>query len=239
MSDLSKGEILTFGIDSSADIYAQDIRSEGFGQTTFDLVTPTGKAEVSFQLNGLHNISNALAAAAVAHSFGMRASQIAAGLSSVSAPPQRGEVLRFAEGFTVINDSYNSNPTALLSMAKTLVEGCGPAARKIVVAGEMLELGSDEAAIHRLAGRELAASGIDRLIGIRGLAKEMVEGATEAGLAESQFAVDSDAAGDLLANEIRRGDVVLIKGSRGVRTEKVIEKLMDRFELEDIKKAAG
>lgn len=237
MSDLSKGPVLTFGINASADISAQNIRFEGFGNTAFELNTPTGKAEVSFQLNGLHNISDGLAAATVGHSFGMNASQIAASLSSVSAPPQRGEVLRFAEGFTVINDSYNSNPTALLSMVKTLVEGCGPAERKIVVAGEMLELGSDEVAIHRITGRDLAKGGIDSLIGVRGLAKEMVEGAIEAGLADSQFAVDSDAAGDLLANEIRRGDVVLVKGSRGVRTENVIEKLMERFELKDSKKA--
>ena len=238
MSDLSKGHVLAFGINSRTDISAQNLRFEGFGKTRFELKTPTGKAEVSFRLNGLHNISNALAAAAVGHSFGMSSSQIAASLSSVSAPPQRGEVLRFAEGFTVINDSYNSNPAALMSMVSTLVGGCVSGERKIVVAGEMLELGSEETEIHRQTGRDLAKSGIDGLIGVRGLAKELVEGSTEAGLTDSQFAVDSEAAGDLLANEIRRGDVVLVKGSRGVRTEKVIEKLMDRFELEDTKKAA-
>jgi UDP-N-acetylmuramoyl-tripeptide--D-alanyl-D-alanine ligase len=125
-----------------------------------------------------------------------------------------------------------------MSMVSTLVGGCVSGERKIVVAGEMLELGSEETEIHRQTGRDLAKSGIDGLIGVRGLAKELVEGSIEAGLTDSQFAVDSEAAGDLLANEIRRGDVVLVKGSRGVRTEKVIEKLMDRFELEDTKKAA-
>jgi UDP-N-acetylmuramoyl-tripeptide--D-alanyl-D-alanine ligase len=239
MGDLSKGRVLTFGINSAADISAQHIRSEGFGKTTFELKTPEGSAQVSFPLNGLHNISNALSAAAVGHSFGMTASQIASSLSSVSAPPQRGEVLHFVEGFTVINDSYNSNPTALMSMVRTLCEGCSSDERKIVVAGEMLELGSAEAQIHRQTGRDLAASGIDRLIGVRGLAKEMVEGAIENGLGDSQFALDSDAAGDLISNEIRRGDVVLVKGSRGVRTEKVIQKLLQRFELANKAGATG
>jgi UDP-N-acetylmuramoyl-tripeptide--D-alanyl-D-alanine ligase len=238
MAALSKGRVLTFGISSVAAISARDLRSEGFGKTSFRLVTPEGAAEVSFQLNGLHNVSNALAAAAVGHAFGMTASQIAASLSSVSAPPQRGEVLHFARGFTVINDSYNSNPTAFMSMVRTLIDGCSPDERKIVVAGEMLELGSDEAEIHRQVGRELAVSGIDKLIGVRGLANELVEGASEAGLAESQFTIDSDAAGELLANQIRSGDVVLIKGSRGVKTEKVIERLLKDFELKE-SKAAG
>ena len=238
MRELSKGDVLTFGINSDADVSAKNLRSAGFGKTNFQLTTPEGKAEVSFRLNGLHNVSNALAAAAVGHTFGMTASHIAASLSTVAAPPQRGEVLHFAEGFTVINDSYNSNPTALMSMVRTLTEGSGPTERKIVVAGEMLELGRDEADIHRQTGRDLAASGIDRLIGVRGLAKEMIDGATESGFTESVFAIDSEAAGELLANEVKRGDVVLVKGSRGVRTEKVIEILIERFELEDTKKAA-
>ena len=238
MRDLSKGETLTFGIASKADVSARNIRSEGFGKTTFELETPQGTAEVSFRLNGLHNISNALAAAAVGHAFGMTATQIATRLSSVSAPPQRGEVHHFGEGFTVIDDSYNSNPTALMSMVRTLSEGSGPDERKVLVAGEMLELGSDEAEIHRKTGNDIAASGIDRLIGVRGLAREMVEAAVEAGLTHSEFAIDSEAAGELLANEIRSGDVVLVKGSRGVKTEKVIEKLMDKFELKETKTAA-
>ncbi len=77
------------------------------------------------------------------------------------------------QDFTVINNSYNSNPAALLGMVKTLVDGGKGAKRKIVVAGEMLELGKDEANIHRETGSQLAASGIDFLIGVRGLAKEL------------------------------------------------------------------
>ena len=118
-----------------------------------------------------------------------------------------------------------------MSMIDTLVEGAGKG-RKIVVAGEMLELGSDQIEIHRGTGRKIASSGIDMLIGVRGLAKEMIEGALEAGFDNAEFAVDSDAAGDLILQTIKRGDVVLVKGSRGVRTEKVIEKLFEKFGLE-------
>ena len=232
MRELVDGKVLTYGIENEADVRASEISFPRFGETSFTLITPSGTAHVRFPLNGRHNILNALAAAAVGHSFGMSADEVAKSLATVEPPPQRGEVLHFKDGFTVINDSYNSNPTALLSMVATLVEGAG-SSRKIVVAGEMLELGENEKAIHRETGEKLAGSGIDKLIGIRGFATELVKGARDAGLTDGVFAEDSDAAGDLLVQEILPGDVVLIKGSRGVRTEKVVEKLLERFERED------
>jgi UDP-N-acetylmuramoyl-tripeptide--D-alanyl-D-alanine ligase len=233
MSALASGPTFTFGIDNHADVMAKDIDYQAFGRTSFTLVTPEGEALVSFPLNGKHNVLNALAAATVAYEMGMTAYETAKRLSSAVPLPQRGEVLRFAEGFTVINDSYNSNPAALLSMVKTLVDGAETAIRKIVVAGEMLELGPDVANIHRQTGGSIAASGIDLLIGVRGFGSELVAGAKAAGLQNAIFAEDSDAAAEMLANEIAEGDIVLIKGSRGVRTEKVIEKLLEKFALED------
>jgi UDP-N-acetylmuramoyl-tripeptide--D-alanyl-D-alanine ligase len=263
MRGLSRGGTVTYGIESAADVSASEIAFTNFGNTRFVLTTPNGTAVVEFPLNGRHNIMNALAAAAVGHTFGMSAEKIAASLGSVQPPPQRGEVLRFAEGFTVINDSYNSNPTALISMVETLVDGAADAKRKIVVAGEMLELGDDAHTIHRQTGETIAALGIDMLIGVRGLAADLVRGARSAsrvsttpsaetadtppktggelGHASIQnsdssllttFVVDSDAAAEMLAKEIREGDVVLVKGSRGVRTEKVVERLVKEFELE-------
>ena len=104
--------------------------------------------------------------------------------------------------------------------------------RKIVVAGEMLELGPDAESIHGETGVSIAAAGIDKLIGVRGMAERLVQAARSAGLQDSTFAPDSPAAGELLAGEIREGDIVLIKGSRGVRTEKVVEKLLEKFEFE-------
>ena len=231
MEPLSKGRTITFGIEKPADVMAENIRFNRFGQTAFVLSFRDDKAEVKFPLNGKHNILNALASAAVGISFGMTVAEIADRLRTVAAPPQRGEVLHFKEGFTVINDSYNSNPTALLSMVETLVDGAG-AKRKIVVAGEMLELGENEKTIHRETGEKIATSGVDVMIGVRGLAKDLVDGAKDAGLAQAEFAEDSMAAGELVAQMATSGDVILVKGSRGVRTEKVIEKLLEKFELE-------
>jgi UDP-N-acetylmuramoyl-tripeptide--D-alanyl-D-alanine ligase len=233
MRSIAKGKVITYGIDADADVKATDISFPRFGETNFVLKLPTGTARVLFPLNGRHNISNALAAAAVGFSYGMTADEIVESLSSVEPPPQRGEVLHFAEGFTILNDSYNSNPTALLSMVKTLIEGAGDAKRKIVVAGEMLELGPEATRIHHETGEAIGRSGIDKLIGVRGLGKELVNGAIAAGLGDSHFASDSNAAAELIAGEITAGDIVLVKGSRGVRTEKVVEALLEKFALED------
>lgn len=232
MRDLSKGGTLTYGIETPADVTAKDIRFDHFGETVFTLQTPGDAAEVLFPLNGRHNISNALAAAAVGFLFGMPAQEIAAALHTVAPPPQRGEILRFQAGFTVVNDSYNSNPDALLSMVQTLVDGGGSAKRKIVIAGEMRELGESSAQIHRETGKRIAEIGIDKLFGVEGFAEKLLEGARAAGLSDVEFYENSLAAGERFVDEIQAGDLVLIKGSRGVRTEKVVEKLLEKFELE-------
>lgn len=237
MGILSKGETITYGIENLADVMAKDISVKGFGTTRFTLVTPKGSAIVDFPLNGKHNILNALAAAAVGHRFGMSPSTIAGALNSAECPPQRGEILRFAAGFIVINDSYNSNPDALLSMVNTLVSGAEPSSRKIVVAGEMLELGENAAEIHRQTGRKIAEMGVDVLIGIRGLGSEIVNGAKVAGIGKAIFADDSEQAGNILVDEVRANDVILIKGSRGVRTEKVLDALGSKFDLEAVRGA--
>lgn len=240
MSSLSNGKVVTYGIEnvSSADVRAENISFTRFGETNFELVAGESRADVTFPLNGKHNILNALAAAAVGLQFGMSLADIASSLASVASPPQRGEVMHFVDGFTVINDSYNSNPDALLSMVTTVVDGGAGAKRRIVVAGEMLELGEDAAAMHRETGQKIAASGIDLLIGVRGLAKELIDGAKAAGLPHAEFADDSRAAGELLASIVRKGDVILVKGSRGVRTETVIEKLLEKFKLEEKEESA-
>ncbi|MEO6656518.1 MAG: UDP-N-acetylmuramoyl-tripeptide--D-alanyl-D-alanine ligase, partial [Pyrinomonadaceae bacterium] len=142
MGSLVDGSTITYGIENDADVRAESIQFERFGETRFTLVSDGARSDVVFPLNGKHNILNALAAAAVGLSCGISVSEIAKSLRTVAAPPQRGEVLQFKKGFTVINDSYNSNPAALMSMIDTLVDGAGTR-RKIVVAGEMLELGPD------------------------------------------------------------------------------------------------
>ncbi len=233
MRDLHKGKTITFGIENAADVSASEIVMKRFGETSFTLKTPDETAEVKFALSGKHNVLNALAASAVGFSFGMSARKIADALQTIAPPSQRGEVLHFKGDFTVINDSYNSNPAALLGMVETLIDGGKSAKRTIVVAGEMLELGADERKIHAETGAKLAKSGIDFLIGVRGLAQKMTESAKAGGLKETRFYDSSDEAGEFLINEIKAGDLVLVKGSRGVRTEKVIEKLLEKFEVEN------
>jgi len=175
----------------------------------------------------------ALAAAAVATCLEIHPAQIANALSTATPPRMRGEVLDFAAGFRVVDDSYNSNPRSLLNMVRTIAEAKTRLTRRIVIAGEMLELGPEEAQLHREAGREIAGAGVDRLWGIRGLAVEMVAGAKEAGLVDSIFFESSDEASRAIVDEVREGDLILIKGSRGVATDKIVKALRERFPLSE------
>ncbi|HLM58228.1 MAG TPA: UDP-N-acetylmuramoyl-tripeptide--D-alanyl-D-alanine ligase [Pyrinomonadaceae bacterium] len=221
------GRVLTYGVRERADVTAADIESVGVGTSRFTLRTPEGEARAVLPMHGRHNVLNALAAAAAAVSFGLGVEEIAAALASAAPSEMRGEVLRFEEGFTVVDDSYNSNPRSLLSMAEAVAQGGEGVARRVVVAGEMLELGQDSDRIHRETGREIAGFGVDVLWGVRGHAAEIVEGAREAGMSEeaTAFFESSDEAAAALLTFVRPGDLVLVKGSRGVHTEKVVEAL--------------
>lgn len=224
----SRGDIAyrMFGIESAAEVMARDIASDGLNGMRFRLVTPRGEASVSLAVAGRHNVYNALAAAAVADHYGAALESISAALAEAVSPRMRGEVVRLANGITVVDDSYNSNPRALVEMVKTISANRGDG-RRIVVAGEMLELGTTGPALHREAGRQIARLGIDLLIGVRGLAAEIVEGAREAGMPADAtvFCATPDEAAEALQHEARAGDLVLVKGSRGVKTEVVVERL--------------
>ena len=231
MSSRHAGPNLTFGLEQPADITATDIDAARFGVNHFTLVTPKGRARVEMPLPGRHNLLNALAAAAVAHCLGMSPEAIAEALRTVTPPPMRGEILRFADGFTLIDDSYNCNPRSLVSMARTLAEGATNGQRRFIVAGEMLELGAEAAAMHRATGRDLARLGINKLWGVRGLASELLAGAGEGGLSDTQFFANSDEAAAALLKELQAGDLVLIKGSRGVQTDRVVKAVKDKFPI--------
>jgi UDP-N-acetylmuramoyl-tripeptide--D-alanyl-D-alanine ligase len=182
-------------------------------------------------MSGRHNLSNALAAAAVGTSFDMSAGEIAAALRTATPPKMRGEILEFAAGFTVIDDSYNSNPKSLLSMVHTMAEAASRPVRLMVVAGEMLELGPDAANLHREAGIDIAKLGVDVLWGVRGLANEIVEGAVSAGLPSTAFFDSSEEAATEILNYVSEGDLILVKGSRGVATDKIVAALKQKFPL--------
>src|SRR5947209_6717303 len=141
MKSKTSGPVLTFGIQNQADVMATGIDTSRFGSIRFRLQTPLGEAAAELPMTGQHNLMNALAAAAVATALKISPEQIANALQTAKPPRMRGEVLDFAPGFTVVDDSYNSNPRSLLSMVRTLAEARANVKRRIVIAGEMLELG--------------------------------------------------------------------------------------------------
>lgn len=229
MRNRHAGRTLTFGIERPADVTATEIDTTHLGLISFQLHTPLGKAPAVLHMSGRHNLMNALAAAAVGACLEVTPQQIAAALKGAQPPAMRGATLDFAAGFRVVDDSYNSNPRSLLSMVRTIVDGSGESKRRIVIAGEMLELGPNAAGLHREAGREMARLGVDVVWGVRGLAEELVAGAKEAGLKEVRFFDDSTEAAAAIIGELTEGDLVLIKGSRGVATDKVVRAIRNSF----------
>ena len=225
--------VITYGLGASAEVRAVRPEIIGVGTSSFLLRTPAGEARVVLPMHGMHNVLNALAAASVATHFQLAPEEIAEALSTAAPSEMRGEVLRFPAGFTVVDDSYNSNPRSLLSMAEAVAQGGEDVKRRIVVAGEMLELGAESEALHREAGREIAGLGVEVLWGVRGHARALVEGAREAGMGAgaTRFFDSSEEAADALAGFVRAGDLVLVKGSRGVHTERVVEALKERHGL--------
>jgi UDP-N-acetylmuramoyl-tripeptide--D-alanyl-D-alanine ligase len=220
------GRVFTFGVNHSADVRAENVETLGAAGSRFDLVLEGCREQVALPLMGMHNIYNALAAAAVATQRGIMPSEAARALSTLAPADKRGEVFKLA-GATVINDCYNSNPKALDSMVDALAGM--PARRRIVVAGEMLELGPAGQRLHRESGRHMAERGVDILLGVRGLAVEMVNAAREAGI-DAHFVGSAEAAGDWLSREVHEGDVVLLKASRGVKLERALERWKARVQ---------
>lgn len=221
------GKVVTFGLHRPADVSAHNIRSRGSEGSAFEIVIGSERVPAILPLLGEHNIYNALAAIAVALQYRVPLETAAESLATLSAGDKRGEILHVA-GATVINDCYNSNPKALESMVRSLSHVA--AKRRIVVAGEMLELGPGGEALHREAGEQMAKADVDIVLGVRGLAKAIVDAAKEAGV-EAEFVTTPEDAGKWLRREVKAGDAVLLKASRGVRLERALEqwrRLMDQ-----------
>jgi UDP-N-acetylmuramoyl-tripeptide--D-alanyl-D-alanine ligase len=214
-----KGKVVTYGLAPTADVRAENIRTLGAEGSTFDVVVGGCRENATLPLVGTHNIHNVLAAVAVGLDRGLTPSQAAGALASIAPPDKRGEVVQL-DNITVINDCYNSNPKALEAMVDAVA--AMPAARRIVVAGEMLELGPAGEDMHRGAGRYMARKKIDLLVGVRGLAQQIVESARQSGM-RAEFMATPEEAGEWLARETRDGDVVLLKASRGVKLERALE----------------
>jgi UDP-N-acetylmuramoyl-tripeptide--D-alanyl-D-alanine ligase len=214
-----KGKVVMYGTRATADVRAEKIQSRGPEGVEFDVVIGGLREHAKLPLVGEHNVLNALAAVAVGLERGLKLSEAVAALATLAAADKRGQVLQVGN-ITVINDCYNSNPKALEAMVDALA--AMEAKRRIVVAGEMLELGPAGEEMHRRAGQHVADKKIDVLLGVRGLAQAMVGSASQAG-SRAEFVATSEEAGDWLARETRDGDVVLLKASRGVKLEKALE----------------
>jgi UDP-N-acetylmuramoyl-tripeptide--D-alanyl-D-alanine ligase len=212
------GRSIYFGSGPCADPRAANIEELGAEGTRFQVTAGEEQATVTLALLGRHNIWNAMAAIAVGFEAGIPLAECAAAAGRLHPPDKRGEVLLIG-GATVINDCYNSNPEALKSMIATLASM--PAKRRILIAGEMLELGPGAVALHRECGKAAAESGIDLVVGVRGNAQYLVEAAREAG-ALALFLASALEAGEWLKAELRSGDAALLKASRGVGLEQAL-----------------
>jgi UDP-N-acetylmuramoyl-tripeptide--D-alanyl-D-alanine ligase len=219
-----RGKVVLYGFHSTADVRAENIEQRGPDGSVFDVVAGGRREPATLRLVGKHNIYNALAAVAVGLQRGLSLAEAAGAVATLAPADKRGAVVQLGN-ITVINDCYNSNPTALNAMVDTLATM--PAKRRIVIAGEMLELGPEGEELHRRSGRHMATKGIDLLIGVRGLAKPMVEAARQAGM-RAEFVATPEEAGEWLAREGREGDVVLLKASRGVKLERALETIVGR-----------
>ena len=233
-AEVARGRVLTFGCSAKAQFRAEKIQDRGAAGSEFELVSPGERASLALALPGRHSVENALAALAAASVWGIGAAEAANVLRNIRVGEMRGRLLPFAAGFALINDSYNSNPVALGAMIDLLTK-TGKYQRRILAAGEMLELGPDSPRLHREAGRYAASQRLDCVVAVQGSAVQIVEGAVGAGMPASQahFFADSSAAAEFFVGFVRPGDLVLVKGSRGVKMERIVEALRAKYPLAD------
>lgn len=220
------GRVRTFGVERPADVRALAVRDLGIDGTAAFVRTPIGEAEIRTPLPGTANLSNVLAATAVAIRFDVPLDDIVQRAAALKPVARRGEITRTGT-VTIVDDSYNSNPTAL-SRALAMVAGDSRYPRRIAVLGEMLELGEAGASLHRASGEEAARAGLIALVTVGGAnARELAAGAIAAGMPAGSvhYVENSSQAADVAATLVRPGDLVLVKGSRGIRTEVVVDRL--------------
>ena len=219
-----QGRVITYGITQPADVRAEDVEFLAEGGVRFRI----GATEFKAALLGRHGILNILAGVAVAGLCGIEPSQLTAVVAGLKPGKMRGE--RFSDhGILILNDCYNANPDAVQAMIDVLRDT--PARRRIVVLGEMLELGRWSECLHREIGRYAARNGVDVVVGIHGDARFIADGAIESGQAAGSvyFFDDAAAAGDLARQVAGEGDAVLFKGSRGTRVERALERFLIKF----------
>ncbi|MEV1084990.1 UDP-N-acetylmuramoyl-tripeptide--D-alanyl-D-alanine ligase [Streptomyces sp. NPDC050211] len=229
MASRTKAKVILFGESGEADVRAENVRLTDSGQPAFTLHTPSGASDVTMRLYGEHHVSNALAAAAVAHELGMSAEEIATALSEAGSLSRwRMEVTERPDGVTVVNDAYNANPESMRAALRALA-AMGKGRRTWAVLGKMAELGDEALAEHDAVGRLAVRLNVSKLVAVGGREASWLQlGAYNEGSwgEESVHVSDAQAAIDLLRSELRPGDVVLVKASRSVGLESVAQALV-------------
>ncbi len=225
------GSVTTFGVGdgTGADVCATEVDDRGLEGWSAQVRTPAGDTTVHAHLVGAGHVANLLAAIAVALRFGVPLQAMVEVAQTFGPPPRRGEVTRLRDGITLVDDSYNSNPAALAQVLASLGRETKHG-RHVAILGEMLELGERAVALHQESGRAARNAGFDLVVAVGGDdAAALADGARAAGLADEAVVVcaDSDTAADVAAEWIRPGDLVLVKGSRGTRTEVVADRLKE------------
>lgn len=226
-----RGRTVTFGIGTEADVRATSVRMLGLDGVRTDVKTPEGTFELKTPLLGTGNLANVLAAAAVAVTFEIPLDAIAARAAALRAAAHRGELLRLPGGLTLIDDSYNSSPAALKQALAVMTAASG-SARKLAVLGEMLELGDHASSLHRECGRAAAEAGLDCLIVVGGPpARDLAETARHSGMPTESvlYVPDREQALVEAVKRVRPGDLVLVKGSRGIGLDAVVDGLKAEF----------
>lgn len=227
------GRRITFGFGRSADVRGDSVEDLGLNGTRLVVHTPAGSTVMHTPLLGRGNVANLLAAAAVATHLGVSVEAIAERAARLRPAAHRGAVMKLSNGVTVVDDSYNSSPTALMAALEVIAREPRDV-RKAAVLGEMLELGAHSLQLHRECGQAAAAAKLDRLITVGGdPAKALAEAAVHNGMnhaAVSWVPSSSDASSELLrwlADGIP--SVVLVKGSRGIKTDMVVDRITEAY----------
>ena len=226
-----KGRIRTFGTAAGADVRATGLEMRGLDGIRAQVHTPAGSFRLDTPLTGHGNLANILAATAVAVHFEVPLDAIAGRAALLRPAYHRGELLRLPGGITLIDDSYNSSPAALKRSLEVVAAARG-SARKVAVLGEMLELGTHAEALHRECGRAAQAAGLDLLVAVGGEpVRALADAATTAGMLPHCVATvpDHGVATDTVLKRVRPGDLVLVKGSRGIGLDRVVERLKAEF----------
>lgn len=223
LAAMARGPVVSFGLSPQAQFRAEEIVEEGLKGVRFRLVTPVGERDVRLSVPGRHNVLNALAAAAAAAQLGVNIDNIAAGLAAHRGATMRMQRLPGRNGSIVISDTYNASPDSVAAALAVLAQTEG---RRIFVFGDMLEMGAAGLPAHREVGEKAHAAGVTWLIAVGELAALASERAAELGVRVDRVR-DAAAAAEVLGPELAPGDVVLVKGSRAIGLERVVEAITD------------